>query len=685
MLSTGADGKVHAFWLDRRLDPNNRLFDSWYTSTTDGGATWDPDTRVSTVSQDLNVGFPPASGNAAGDYWGLDTARDTVYVAWNDSRTGDQDILVSKGLMYGSTATRTPTATATPTPATPCPGAHHYFTPSSGGPPNGGTISVGQRFTLDMIVSSGPHTVAGQQGYLTFTHELLQNVNALQAGCVPTGTVTGDLSAFDAPGQNEVCNGPGPCFFGGQVSQPGWVAWSSSAANNPPRTGDFRVARAAFCATAPGRSVVHWQFAPPAPITRTTTISDSDGVPVQSASCYVDYVLNIVPAGTPTATRTASPTATPPFCGGAYHYLRPQGSGPPNGGTVAVGDRVTLDMLVGTGPHNITAQQAYLTFTHGLLQNVDATLPGCVPTGTLTGDMAIFEVELQNEVCNGPHRCVFRGSVTLPGTIAWASGALSNPPYNGPDFRVAQVAFCATAPGVATVRWQFSPPAPPTRDTEIVEEGGSLVNVRTCYTDYTVFITGPTLTPTGTPVCRIAFADVQSADYYYEPVRYLYCAGAISGYADGTYKPGNSTTRSQLTKIVVLAEGWPIDTSGGPHFSDVPPSSPFFPYVETAHNRGAVSGYADGTFRPGNSITRAQLCKVVVLARGWGITTAGGPHFSDVLPDDSFYGYVETAYAWGVISGYADGTFRPTAPSTRAQVARMVYNAIFALEERANQ
>jgi subtilisin-like proprotein convertase family protein len=120
MLKVGADGKLHAFWLDRRLDPNNRLFDSWYSSSTDGGNTWEPDTRVSTISQDLNVGLPCCSGNyPAGDYWGLDTALDTVYVAWNDTRSGDQDILVAKGLMnFSGPPTTTPTVTGTPPTAT---------------------------------------------------------------------------------------------------------------------------------------------------------------------------------------------------------------------------------------------------------------------------------------------------------------------------------------------------------------------------------------------------------------------------------------------------------------------------------------------------------------------------------------------------------------------------------------
>jgi hypothetical protein len=112
---------LHALWLDRRLDAANRLFDTWYSSSTDGGATWEPDVRVSEVSQDLNVGLPPESGNAAGDYWGLDTYLDTVYVAWNDTRTGNQDIFVSKGLMNTRGVAPQPGCPPTPVPPTATP------------------------------------------------------------------------------------------------------------------------------------------------------------------------------------------------------------------------------------------------------------------------------------------------------------------------------------------------------------------------------------------------------------------------------------------------------------------------------------------------------------------------------------------------------------------------------------
>ena len=70
-------------------------------------------------------------------------------------------------------------------------------------------------------------------------------------------------------------------------------------------------------------------------------------------------------------------------------------------------------------------------------------------------------------------------------------------------------------------------------------------------------------------------------------------------------------TRGQLSKIVVLAEGWPIDTTGGPHFTDVPVADPFYGFVETAFNHAIISGYSDGTFRPGNNATRGQISKIV--------------------------------------------------------------------------
>ena len=195
---------------------------------------------------------------------------------------------------------------------------------------------------------------------------------------------------------------------------------------------------------------------------------------------------------------------------------------------------------------------------------------------------------------------------------------------------------------------------------------------------YSFWYPPPAPTPcsiTPTP-CVVNFSDVHPSDYFYQDVAWLYCHGAISGYADGTFRPYNNTSRGQTCKIVVIAFGFPINTQGGPHFTDVPPGSPFYDWIETAYNRGIVSGYADGTFRPGNNVTRAQLTKIICLAAGWPLSDPPTPAYSDVPPGSPFYTYVMTAACNGIISGYADGTFRPNNNAVRAQVAKMVSRAV---------
>ncbi len=215
-------------------------------------------------------------------------------------------------------------------------------------------------------------------------------------------------------------------------------------------------------------------------------------------------------------------------------------------------------------------------------------------------------------------------------------------------------------------------------------------------------------TATSTPVatetpCPLPFTDVHPADYFYVPVQYLYCHGVISGYADGTFRPSNNTTRSQMVKIVVLGYGLPITTPvGGAHtFADVPPANPFYDYIETAAADQVVSGYDCGGpgepcdaqhrpyFRPFNNVTRGQLSKIDVVAAGWPLLNPPGPgSFEDVLPNTAFYTYVETAVCAGIISGYDCGGpgepcdaqhrpyFRQYNDATRGQIAKIVYLSI---------
>jgi len=179
--------------------------------------------------------------------------------------------------------------------------------------------------------------------------------------------------------------------------------------------------------------------------------------------------------------------------------------------------------------------------------------------------------------------------------------------------------------------------------------------------------------PAGTPRSGGSpFRDVNSGEYFYDPVLDLYDAHAISGYGDSTFRPYNTATRGQFVKITVLAFHIPVYSGSEQHFNDVPRDHPFYAYIETASANGLVSGYSDGTFRPYNNVTRGQVAKVAVQAARLDDLSTDTPTFRDVPVGSAFYNYVETAYANGILSGYADNTFRPNVEATRGQVSKII-------------
>ncbi len=146
---------------------------------------------------------------------------------------------------------------------------------------------------------------------------------------------------------------------------------------------------------------------------------------------------------------------------------------------------------------------------------------------------------------------------------------------------------------------------------------------------------------------------------------------------------GQSTeTTSVRTKVWPLLA--PISSCPGERFSDVCPDDWFYTYVMDLTDRGAISGYTDGTFRPDNAITRGQVMKVVVIANGLTAPLPPTPTFADVPLSHPFYQWVEIGVADGVVSGYPCGGsgepcdsgnrpyFRPGANVVRGQLAKMV-------------
>ncbi|MDQ3707158.1 MAG: S-layer homology domain-containing protein [Chloroflexota bacterium] len=177
-------------------------------------------------------------------------------------------------------------------------------------------------------------------------------------------------------------------------------------------------------------------------------------------------------------------------------------------------------------------------------------------------------------------------------------------------------------------------------------------------------------TPEG---CSVSFGDVPEGMWAYSYIRELACTGVVSGYPDGTFRPQNPTTRAQLVKMVVLLEEVALHSPPVPTFADVPAAHVFYRYVETAAGLGLIGGYTDGSFKPDAPVSRAQVAKIVVKARGWELVL---PSTSAILCDVSAshwaYSYIQVAIAHGIFTGYGDGCFRPDDFATRAQLAKVL-------------
>jgi hypothetical protein len=244
-------------------------------------------------------------------------------------------------------------------------------------------------------------------------------------------------------------------------------------------------------------------------------------------------------------------------------------------------------------------------------------------------------------------------------------------------------------------------PMPPTFTPEVA------TNTAVPSTGTPLPATSTPVAPTATPVpatptaCAITFSDVPVGSAFYPYIHCLACLGIVSGYPDGTFKPNNTVTRGQLSKIVSNAAGF-SDNQTTQRFEDVPVGSTFFQYIGRLASRGYMSGYACGGpgepcvppgnlpyFRPDSDATRGQVAKIDANAAGYH-DTPSGQQFEDIAPGSVFYTYTYSLSSRGYISGYTCGEpgepclppgnlpyFRPFVNASRGQTSKIVSNTFF--------
>ena len=155
----------------------------------------------------------------------------------------------------------------------------------------------------------------------------------------------------------------------------------------------------------------------------------------------------------------------------------------------------------------------------------------------------------------------------------------------------------------------------------------------------------------------------------------------LSGYANGTFEPDRNMTRAEVTTMFarLLTEKMAADQTYSNTFSDVAKSHWAANYIGYMQQFGIITGYADGSFRPDASVTRAEFA---AIASRFERLTEGTKSFSDVPSSHWAAKYINFAATRGWVNGYADGTFKPNNSITRAEVAAVTCRL---LERNADQ
>ena len=224
---------------------------------------------------------------------------------------------------------------------------------------------------------------------------------------------------------------------------------------------------------------------------------------------------------------------------------------------------------------------------------------------------------------------------------------------------------------------------------------GALYTIQETTTGYTVAKTGDTGTLSGGQTAEARFTNTKSGSGENprpnpEPApepgdggnggtpalnrrdHYAY----IIGYPDGDVHPQGNITRAEVATIFFRLLRDPVRTqywSQTNGYSDVPGNKWYNNAVSTLSNMGIICGYPDGTFRPDAPITRAELAKIAAsFFSDPRVAATYDGRFSDVHGAEWYISYLMTALEEGLIEGYPDGSFRPNRPITRAETCTIV-------------
>lgn len=174
------------------------------------------------------------------------------------------------------------------------------------------------------------------------------------------------------------------------------------------------------------------------------------------------------------------------------------------------------------------------------------------------------------------------------------------------------------------------------------------------------------------------FKDVSASSPYAEAVQFLKTENIITGYGDGTFRPYEHISRQHVLAMLDKMVNLP-QVRDEKAFLDVPVQHPYYEAIQHAYRAGIIDGYQDSSFKPEAPVTRAQMAKILALA--FKLTGDGSSVFQDVPANHWSYDYVQALAGKNITTTGPTGLYRPDEQLTRGQYALFLYRVLHMEEE----
>lgn len=168
------------------------------------------------------------------------------------------------------------------------------------------------------------------------------------------------------------------------------------------------------------------------------------------------------------------------------------------------------------------------------------------------------------------------------------------------------------------------------------------------------------------------FVDVAGNQQHAGAITWVKNRGYLTGWPDGTFRPTQPIDRDAMAAVAYRLAGSPAYTPPARSpYVDVPITHPFYKEITWARSRGILTGWSDGTFRPNSNITRDATAALFYRMAGQPRVT-GTSSFRDVAAGQQHAQAIRWMASSGISKGWSDGTFRPLQPTNRDAMAAFI-------------